>query len=361
MLNGPSVPPHTRGPGGTGLRKEKNHMRTNTRIGAALAAGLASAAVLATVSAAHGQEADTAQAAGLHVSDGRLVEANGNDFVIRGVSHAHTWYPGETQSLADIKALGANTVRVVLSNGQLWNRNDASDVASVVSDCEANRLICVLEVHDTTGYGEQPGASSLDQAADYWIDIQDAINGHEDTVIVNIGNEPYGNTGASGWTADTQAAIARLRDAGLQHTLMVDAPNWGQDWEGIMRDNAQAVYDSDPAGNTVFSVHMYGVYDTAAEITDYMNAFVTAGLPLVVGEFGHNHSDGDPDEDTIMATAQQLGLGYLGWSWSGNSAEVGYLDMVTGFDPAQLTEWGERIFHGPDGIAETAEEATVYQ
>lgn len=39
-----------------------------------------------------------AQGTGLHIGDGRLLEGNGNDFVMRGVNHAHTWYPGETQS-----------------------------------------------------------------------------------------------------------------------------------------------------------------------------------------------------------------------------------------------------------------------
>jgi mannan endo-1,4-beta-mannosidase len=106
---------------------------------------------------------------------------------------------------------------------------------------------------------------------------------------------------------------------------------------------------------------MYGVYDTAAEINDYLNTFVDAGLPILVGEFGINHSDGDPDEATIMATTTELGLGYIGWSWSGNSGGVEYLDMVTGFNPDQLTEWGERFFNGANGIAETSQEATIYQ
>jgi mannan endo-1,4-beta-mannosidase len=105
---------------------------------------------------------------------------------------------------------------------------------------------------------------------------------------------------------------------------------------------------------------MYGVFDTAAEITDYLNRFVAAKLPIVVGEFGHDHSDGNPDEDAILATAQQLGLGYLGWSWSGNGGGVEYLDMVTNFDPNQLTSWGRRIFNGANGIAATSEEAAIY-
>ncbi|MFF7790764.1 cellulase family glycosylhydrolase [Streptomyces sp. NPDC007991] len=297
---------------------------------------------------------------GFRIADGRLLEASGNDFVMRGVNHAHTWFPDRISSLAHIKAKGANTVRVVLSSGDRWTRNDTADVANVVSQCKQNRLICVLEVHDTTGYGEQSGAVTLSRAADYWISVQSALAGQEDYVIVNIGNEPYGNTNYASWTADTKAAIQKLRAAGFDHTIMVDAPNWGQDWAFTMRDNAASVFAADPDANTIFSIHMYGVFDTAAEITDYLNRFVTAKLPIVVGEFGHNHSDGNPDEDTILAVAQQLKLGYLGWSWSGNGGGVEYLDMVTNFDPDQLTSWGQRLFNGANGIAATAKEAAIY-
>ncbi|UCM91177.1 cellulase family glycosylhydrolase [Streptomyces marincola] len=339
----------TRTPGGLGRRA-----------GLAVGALLSALAVLLGLGQPAQADPVAPAATGFRIEDGRLIEANGNDFVMRGVNHAHTWFRNETDALGHIKALGANTVRVVLSSGQRWERNDEADVSAVIDNCKRNRLICVLEVHDTTGYGEQSGAASLDQAADYWIDVQGALAGQEQYVILNIGNEPYGNSNTSGWTADTRAAIQKLRAAGFDHTIMVDAPNWGQDWSGTMRANARSVFDSDPDRNVIFSVHMYGVYDTAAEIRDYLNAFVSAGLPILVGEFGHNHSDGNPDEDTILATTQQLGLGYLGWSWSGNGGGVEYLDMVTGFDPAQLTSWGQRIFNGANGIAATSREAAVY-
>jgi mannan endo-1,4-beta-mannosidase len=299
-------------------------------------------------------------AAGFTVSGGRILEADGTPFVMRGVNHAHTWYPDKLGSLADIKALGANTVRVVLASGDRWTRNEASDVANVITQCKANRLICVLEVHDTTGYGEDSAATTLAKAVDYWISVKSALAGQERYVILNIGNEPYGNTGASAWVADTKNAITRLRAAGFEHSIMVDAPNWGQDWQFIMRDNAASVFATDPQKNVIFSIHMYGVFDTAAEITDYLGRFVSAGLPIVVGEFGHNHSDGNPDEDTIMATAQAQGIGYLGWSWSGNGGGVEYLDLVTGFNAAALTTWGQRLFNGADGIRATAREATIY-
>jgi mannan endo-1,4-beta-mannosidase len=301
--------------------------------------------------------AQPAQAAvGLHVENGRLYEANGNEFIMRGVSHPHAWFTNQVGSLADIASLGANTVRVVLASGDRWTRTSADEVATIIEQCKVNELICMLEVHDTTGYGEEPAAGSLDAAVDYWVSIADVLEGEEDHVLINIGNEPIGNgdTVVTMWADHTTAAITRMRDAGFEHTLIVDAPNWGQDWTFTMRDTAAQVYPADPTGNTMFSIHMYGVFDTADEITSYLDTFVEAGLPILVGEFGH----GDVDEDTVMAHAEALELGYIGWSWSGNTDPI--LDMVLNFDIDNLTAWGERIFNGPDGIVETARTATIY-
>jgi mannan endo-1,4-beta-mannosidase len=304
----------------------------------------------------------TPAAVGLHVEGTRVVEGNGATFVMRGVNHAHVWYQTQTRAFADMKSFGTNTVRVVLGSGQRWGPTPAAEVTNVISLCKQSKLICVLEAHDTTGYGDQSGAATLDQAASYWISVAGALRGQEDYVVINIGNEPFGNNQqvSATWASATSNAISRLRGAGLQHLIMADAPMWGQDWQNIMRNNAASVFNADPQRNTVFSVHMYGVYDTAPEINAYFDAFRTAGLPLVVGEFGHNHSDGNPDEDTIMAQAQARGMGYIGWSWSGNSAEVAYLDMVNSFNPLSLTPWGERFLNGANGVRQTSREATIY-
>jgi mannan endo-1,4-beta-mannosidase len=304
--------------------------------------------------------------AGFHVSGRYILDVNGVNFIMRGINHPHNWFPEHTSGFQHIKAKGANTVRVVLSSGQNWPANSTSDVANVIQLCKTNRLVCVLEVHDTTGYGETSSATSLAQAVDYWKQIKSVLTGQEAYVIINIGNEPYGNppdenpNATLAWIADTKNAILAMRNAGFQHMLMVDAPNWGQDWQFVMRDNAASVFNTDPLRNTVFSIHMYGVFETAASIQNYLSHFVNAGLPLVIGEFGHFHSDGDPDEDTILASAQANGIGYMGWSWSGNCCGGEYLDMVTDFNPNQETTWGTRIIHGANGILQTSVEASVY-
>jgi mannan endo-1,4-beta-mannosidase len=305
---------------------------------------------------------DLVAANGFYISGRNLMDANGNQFIIRGVSHAHCWYVNKTtQALADIKSVGANAVRVVCSNGREgWTQTTAADLTNIINQCKTNKLICIPELHDTTGYGEASAATSLQAAASYWNSVKSALVGREKYVIINIGNEPYGNNNYANWVNDTKAAIQTMRNNGFTHTLMVDAPNWGQDWAFVMRDNAQAILDSDTLKNTILSVHMYGVFDTAAEITSYISAFTTKNWPLVVGEFGHNHSDGNPDEDTIMSVTQQNGIGWMAWSWCGNSGGVEYLDMVNNWSVSSPTSWGTRVFTGANGLRSTSKECSVF-
>src|SRR5688572_17491591 len=291
--------------------------------------------------------------AGFSISGRQLLDNNGNNFIIRGINHAHTWYPGNTASFADIAATGANTVRVVLATGGQWTRNSGADVANVISLCKANRLICMLEVHGSTGWPESAAAVNISNAAAYWTssDIMSAIQGQENFVLINIANEPFGNNvAATTYVSNTISAIQTLRNAGLTHTLVVDAANWGQDWQFILRDNATQIFNADTRRNTLFSVHMYEVFNNASAINSYFDAFQTNGLPLIVGEFGADHQGQNVDEDTIFAQAQARGIGYIGWSWSGNGSCCTSLDITINFNPAQLSTWGNRLINGPNGI-----------
>ncbi|GAA5196453.1 hypothetical protein GCM10023322_65410 [Rugosimonospora acidiphila] len=319
---------------------------------------LAAAAVLAVAAPVLMFMRPASAAVGLHVSGRNIVEANGQTFVMRGVSHEHTWFTNQTSAFANIKSLGANAVRVVLSGGR-WTADTASDVANVVSLCKQNRLICVLEDHDTTGYGEDGAAYTLDQAVNYWISLKSVLTGQENYIVINIGNEPIGNNNPSQWTSATTAAIQKMRANGFEHLLMVDAPNWGQDWQFVMRDNAQTVLNADSQHNTVLSIHMYDVFNTASSITSYLDTFQNNGWPLVIGEFGWQATASNVDDQTVMAQAVSRGIGYLGWSWAGNNDPV--LDMVTNWDPEQLTTWGQRIFNGANGIKANAKEASIYR
>lgn len=303
--------------------------------------------------------------AGFSVQGGKLVEGNGVPFVMRGVNHAHVWYKDTTpQALRDIAATGSNTVRIVLANGTggLGGRVGGAEVAQVIQWCKDNKLIAVLEVHDATGYGDGGNAENPLNTANYWLssDIRSALNNQEDYVIINIANEPLGNNRAGEWTSLQTQSIQRMRQAGLEHTIMVDAPNWGQDWSNTMRNNATTVFNADSERNTVFSVHMYESYGNSSAVQSYLQDFKNKNLPVVVGEFGADHKGANVDEDAIMAVSQQLGFGYLGWSWSGNNAETKSLDIVNNFNVNSLSSWGNRLINGTNGIKQTSKLATIF-
>lgn len=309
----------------------------------------------------------TSAFAGFSISGTQLLDGNGQQFIMRGINHAHTWFTGNTGAIADIAKTGANTVRVVLSNGQTWNKNSASDVRNIINLCKQNKLICVLEVHDVTGVGDTGGNSTnrgtISGAADYFVELSSVLKGQEDYVIINIANEPAGNgVAASKYVGDHQAAIRKIRDAGLTHTLMVDAANWGQDWEEIMLKNAYAIAGADTLQNTMFSVHMYQVFQNYNKVYSYIARFMNdQGFPLIVGEFGDFHQGEAVDADSIMQVAEDLGVGYLGWSWSGNDANCcANLDIAIGFNAGNLSSWGKRLINSTNGIKNTSVLATVY-
>lgn len=307
-------------------------------------------------------------ATGFYVEAATIYDVNCNPFVPRGINVPHAWYASDTESsLSSIAALGANAVRVVLATGDQWTRTDGNVLSNIINWAKANNLVALLEVHDSTGWDESAGAVHPDAAVDYWTssDIMSAIVGQEAFVMINIANEPFGNTQSQSWSSFHQGAVQSLRNAGLEHLFVVDAPNWGQDWEGTMRDNqggaASSIFDADPDGNVVFSVHMYDVYGTPDAVQQYFQSFSAHGLALMVGEFAADHgSSGDVAETTIMAEAQTRALGYFGWSWSGNSSDLGSLDVAVSFDSNNLTSWGDTLIYDTNGIANTSEICTCF-
>lgn len=61
-----------------------------------------------------------------------------------------------------------------------------------------------------------------------------------------------------------------------------------------------------------------------------------------------------------MAYCQAHDLGYLGWSWSGDSPEYHYLDVVADYRPGKEAVWGRRLIDGPNGLRATSREAGIY-
>lgn len=295
---------------------------------------------------------------GFRVEGTKLYDANGKEFVMRGINHAHAWYKGnEETAISAIAKTGANTVRIAVGDGDQWGYDDINTLKNLISLCEKNKLVAVVEVHDATGSDD---ISKLNNAVDYWVKMKDALIGKEDTVILNIANEWFGTWDGKKWAEGYKQAIPKLRNAGIKNTIMIDCAGWGQ-YPKSIHDYGKEVFNADSEKNTMFSIHMYEYAGgDASTIKNNIDGVLNQGLALSIGEFGIKHTNGDVDEKTIMSYCQEKSVGYIGWSWYGNGDEWKYLDIANYWSGNSFSEWGNVLLNYKDGIKNTSKICSVY-
>ena len=311
----------------------------------------------------------SAHAKGFTVSGRELKDANGNAFFIRGVSNPHIWIDKQAfDVLPVVAALKANCVRIV------WDRSGSpARLDQIFQRCEDLKMVPMVELHDGTG-NNNPQA--LIDNANYYArsDVLAVLKKHQRDVLINIANE-WSNwrKSASDWRDQYEAPIAILRKAGIVTTLVVDNPNYAQDYHaGITTDPgssipySQQLLDFDPRHNLLFSVHMYAGFNNPQDVYDAMLGYYKARLPLIIGEFGYNASNGDNnlhckvDDRLVMQYACQFGYGYIAWSTEGNDQANSWLDLMTGW--STLTQWGNEVFYAtPYSITNTAQPASIFR
>jgi hypothetical protein len=301
---------------------------------------------------------------GFYVSGGRLFDALGNDFVIRGVNNPLAWFRNRnTGALAwtdQIATTGANTVRLV------WETDvpDTNLLREAIQRTIDADMVPMVELHDVTG-GRDVGDPA--RMALYYAEtaaVRQILLDYESFLLVNIANEWDGadNIYVQAYTE----AIQVMRDAGLNHTLVLDANGYGQNG-GTIIARGQELLDVDPQHNLLFSTHVYQSYRNAQTIRDTLQRARDAQIPFIVGEFGFQHGEdnqGNPIPipfEVLLEESERHGFGYIAWSWTGNSAEVQYLDMTARSGSATaLTPWGNDIVNGTNGIRETSAPASIY-
>ncbi|HEY3593554.1 MAG TPA: cellulase family glycosylhydrolase, partial [Polyangiaceae bacterium] len=272
------------------------------------------------------------------------------------------WFDNSDQYLAygaldSIAALGTNAVRVV------WETTGGSAalLRRILRHVVELKMIPILELHDVTGKTDN---ASLLAMANYYAsaDVKQVLLDYEEFLLINIANEWSGTDYRNGYSA----AISALRAAGINHTLVIDANGFGQNAMSIFTDGA-ALMAADSQHNLVFSVHMYDAFSAArgggdAMITSTLQQAVTAGLPLIVGEFGWQ--GGTPpvavDASFIMSECARLKLGSLAWSWKGNDTSLSYLDLAVDWEGMQLSSWGTQVTQGASAITATAKRASIF-
>jgi mannan endo-1,4-beta-mannosidase len=294
-------------------------------------------------------------APGFFVQAGRLKDAYGGDFVIRGVNNPHIWFDISAQyeayaALDSIAGYGTNTIRVV------WETSGApSLLREILYRIVQLRMVPMVELHDATSSTSQGDLLAM---AQYYAraDVRQVLKDFREYALVNIANEWSGNDFRGAYSQ----AVSYLRANGVPHTLVIDANGFGQNGQAIL-DNAAALSAADPEHNLVFSVHMYERFTTAGAVDDLLNAASAASIPLLVGEFGWQHGGQNVAWERILTRTNDLRLGYVAWSWWGNGANTAQLDMARDY-AGPLTDWGNDVLTGAAGnIQSTSRRASIFE
>ena len=308
---------------------------------------------------------------------GVLLDPNRQPFVFRGVTVNHSLAPERTvQAIKDAGAAGSNAVQIEFAAGVYGNGSDLNGVQlrAIIQACKESKTVCVLEPNDVAGYPNAIGSKSPTDIVGYYYqsDIRSALNGQQDYIMLGMGNQALGDTsGNLEYVFRMQTYIRTFLDYFPRFMLLVDGSTWGQDSTKGMHELVE--YMKPYVGYSqkiIYSVEMFDVYTDPQKVRDYVASFSQLGAPLVIGGFApapyyHPHYSAPlptiplqlPAAD-VMQVAQEYGVGYFAWSWSGNENSV--LDLVTGWDANNLTHWGDLAINNVNGIKATAKPASHF-
>jgi hypothetical protein len=297
---------------------------------------------------------------GFFVLNGKLYDANGAEFRIRGINKLH-W----DLTTTGIPNTHANTERWAID----FTQPTATNLGLVQSSI-ANHMVPMPGNWNATCDTDQ---ASLSAIVDTWVAQEPAWHAVDDKMIINVANE-WGPAGDTGWRDGYITAIARLRAAGYLATISITSGGCGQDPTDLVQ-YAQAVFNSDPQQNVIFDQHVYGGFEDPPTETwelDFkpsMSALKATGLCMIVGEFGPGRNIGPsptlltPDE--VIQTAEADNLGWMAWAWDDNipAGDTWFALTTTGNynSSADLTTFGKVVVENPTyGLLALARPNTVF-
>lgn len=233
-----------------------------------------------------------------------------------------------------IASKGANTVRIpfhykLFTNEDYMGLNDPEEGFRRIDDCvrwaRRNNLRLILDMHDCPGgqtgdniddsYG-YPWLMTDSAAQQQFIDIWKRIAtryADEDVILgYELSNEPI----ATYWEGEERdslnaaleplykRATAAIRTVDTNHIILLGGPQWNSHF-GNFTD-----WTFDP--NIMYTCHRYGGEPTAAAIGEFIGFRDKTGLPMYMGEIGHNT---DQWMSTFVDVLRANNIGYTFWPY----------------------------------------------
>ena len=231
-----------------------------------------------------------------------------------------------------IASTGANTIRLPfhyklftdedymgLTSGQ-----DGFDrIDSVVTWCRDNGLYLILDMHDAPG--GQTGDNIDDSYAYPWLlrsenhqrkfcgiwhDIAERYAGEPTILAYELINEPVAHFFPDKDELNAalapllQRAVDTIRTVDPNHIILIGAPQWNSNFEPLS--------GHDFGENIAYTCHRYGGPATAEAIASYIAFRDSTGLPMYMGEIGHNTDQWQNDFVRVM---EDNNIGYTFWPY----------------------------------------------
>jgi mannan endo-1,4-beta-mannosidase len=257
-----------------------------------------------------------------------ILDTGGNPVLLRGVNKMSVYDEGDTTGtgyMPEIASIGANTVRIVWTiTSDRGKATKPGDLATIIANCQANKMLPMIELHDATGKLGQ-----VQRLADYWVrnDMLQVIFNAGGNLLVNIANEAGDDTVTTQQFINTYTpVIQQMRNAGIRTPLVIDAPEWGKNLD-VLNGAAKVLLANDPQHNLIFSVHLYwGKMEIRGQqIASRLEAAVNLNYPLIVGEFSqwgaYNGKDsvcttnGEVKYQDILDACTTFDIGWYAWEW----------------------------------------------
>jgi hypothetical protein len=108
---------------------------------------------------------------------------------------------------------------------------------------------------------------------------------HERYVLLNIANEAGNHEVTEDqFRTEYQNAISRIRAAGINTPLVIDAAGWGRRESEIL-NQGNAILEHDPLKNIIFSWHPWDANAPQERIKKAIDGARERGLAFIIGEF----------------------------------------------------------------------------
>lgn len=255
----------------------------------------------------------------LSVKGSQLVDCNGNNFQLKGMStHGLSWFPDFVNKDA-FKTLrddwNINAVRLAMYTaeyGGYCSGGSQSDLKALIDKgVQAAAELGMYVIIDWHILSDGNPQTYKNEAIRFFDEMSSKYKNY-DNVLYEICNEPNGGVD---WSRDikpyAEEVIAVIRKNAPDSVVIVGTPTWSQDID-------KAAADPISEDNVLYALHFY-----AATHTDFLRQRLTdcynKGLPVFVSEFGTCDASGGGANDfgqskQWLELLDSYGISYMNWN-----------------------------------------------